>query len=184
MSKLTKHQIIAMIGKIEATISTHENRPGTEANVRKLEASEKKLEAYRAELARIEAEEKTAAEPAAAAAPCTSSGDKQHTNNDRLSVACPECHAQPGESCHNYKGQNCAPHRSRKPRPKVQEISPTTASGIRYQVDQELLTAVRRLAQWWTTGTIQEATYMVASEQFQAFIAEQHERQKAAAQAS
>ncbi|HLJ49103.1 MAG TPA: hypothetical protein VKU01_23975 [Bryobacteraceae bacterium] len=172
MSKLSRHQIMAMIGKIEATIHSHEARPGSEANIRKLEASERKLEAYRAELAQREAGEKAAAEPAAAAPPA-----KQ---NDRLNTACPDCHAQPGEKCSNYKGQTCAPHRSRKPPRKVVEISPTTASGIRYQVDQELLTAVRRLAQWWTTGTIQEATWMVSSEQFQAQLAEQHARQKAA----
>ena len=46
MSKLTTHQIRAMIGKIEATIRSHEARPGSESNIRKLEASERKLEAY------------------------------------------------------------------------------------------------------------------------------------------
>ena len=32
----------------------------------------------------------------------------------RLSTPCPKCHAEIGDGCTNYKGQNCAPHAGRK----------------------------------------------------------------------
>jgi hypothetical protein len=57
MSKLSTHQIRAMVAKIEATIGTHEARPGTARNVAELEKATKRLESYRAELAEREAQE-------------------------------------------------------------------------------------------------------------------------------
>lgn len=38
----------------------------------------------------------------------------QKADAEALERECPECHAEPGMKCHNYKGKNCAPHSGRK----------------------------------------------------------------------
>lgn len=57
MSKLSTHQIRAMIDKVNATIDSHEARPGTARNVAALTRSQARLDSYRAELAEREAAE-------------------------------------------------------------------------------------------------------------------------------
>lgn len=58
MSKLSTHQIRAMIAGIERTIGSHEARPGTARNVAALTRSQARLDSYRAELAEREAAER------------------------------------------------------------------------------------------------------------------------------
>lgn len=48
-----------------------------------------------------------------------------------LQVRCPHCGANVGESCTNYKGKNCAPHRDRK---KARD--PTSANWRRWSISQ------------------------------------------------
>jgi hypothetical protein len=81
MSKLSTHQIRAMVAKIEATIGSHEARPGTPSNVRKLEQSQARLASYRAELAEREGEqdaETDRAEQAAQAGPVIHLAPRHH----------------------------------------------------------------------------------------------------------
>ena len=58
MSKLSTHQIRAMIDKVNATIDSHEARPGTARNVAELTRATARRDAYAAELAEREAAER------------------------------------------------------------------------------------------------------------------------------
>lgn len=46
-----------------------------------------------------------------------------------LSVACPQCGAQPGARCTNYKGKGCAPHGARKPGAVGEELEALRGAG-------------------------------------------------------
>ncbi len=39
------------------------------------------------------------------------------TQSQTTDIECPQCHARPGESCRNYLGKCCLPHRQRTQSP-------------------------------------------------------------------
>lgn len=93
MSKLSTHQIRAMIEKVNATIDSHEARPGTARNVAALTRSQARLDSYRAELADREAAERAQnAEQNASQTPpcsqCEGTGSIMGANGSR---GCPDC---------------------------------------------------------------------------------------------
>lgn len=38
----------------------------------------------------------------------------ERTTDEALERQCPQCKAEPGMKCHDYRGKNCAPHSDRK----------------------------------------------------------------------
>lgn len=127
MSKLTRHQLRAMVEKIQATIDSHERRPGTPSNVKRLEESQAKLARYRAELAEREGE--------------------QDAEIDRV-----EADREAQEAA-----QDAEQNRSQAPEPVIhiaprhQRITPPPA---RTEPDDELANLCRSILQRWTLGTV------------------------------
>jgi hypothetical protein len=161
MSKLTTHQIRAMCASIEATINSHEARPGTARNVAALNRSQARLDSYRAELAEREAAERAqdAEQNTSQAAPVC--GNCEGTGSVLLasgSIGCAGC-AGTGRT----QLEPRAPVPPDDPLPTVHtppphhRVSPTPitpAPPIRTATDDELRSICTSLLKRWTLGAL------------------------------
>jgi hypothetical protein len=190
MSKLSTHQIRAMIAGIERTIGSHEGRPGTPSNVKKLTQSQTRLDSYRAELAEREAAE--AAQDA----------EQNASQDDPTRVICDQCEgtgsitgATGARGCRACSGSGLTPARRaavpiRAPRRKTTPASnhrqraaaiqaahatvraelagESVATTRRTEPDAELAVRLRDLLATYSLGTVLDVAWATDRELCQA----------------
>jgi hypothetical protein len=159
--KLSTRQTRAMIEKIEATIRSHERKPGTPRNVAALGHAEERLQRYRAHLEACEARDRIADQHlsdriAGAGGPQRVSRKAKTPADDRRAK---------NELLAKIEGAKAQTYGDRRP------------EGLQTEPDADLACTLRELLTRYTSGCIIELTWETSAQMFR-------ERQAAAKEAT
>jgi hypothetical protein len=153
VSKLSTHQIRAMIAGINATIAKHEARPANNASARTLTESHRKLDNYRAELAEREAAERA-----------------QDAEQETSQAAPEESQPSPwSEICKPTGAHSPAAPEEPAPLPTAHQPpkhTPITAAPVRTDPDDELRNLCTSMLKRWTLGTIVDQLWQCEAQLF------------------
>lgn len=63
-----------------------------------------------------------------------------------FNVRCPQCRAQPGTKCKNYRGKDCAPHRARTR--EAAAVQSADGDKLKLQINGHTLDGEKRGGEW------------------------------------